>query len=107
MRAQSHSGVSRLSLEIPSRIRTADTTMTTSVYMKQRVSLAQTYYSQYNSIVFDDRLPGDLEVTWNKRMLKKAGQATLTNNKLKGTKTAKIELSEKVMAQLSFSYSIS
>jgi hypothetical protein len=65
-------------------------------FQKQRVQLAQSLYTRYNHIVFDNLLPADTDITWNKRMLKKAGQAVLVTNRLAGTKMARIELSEKV-----------
>lgn len=65
-------------------------------YQKQRVHLAEDFYRKYNCIVFDNRLPEDTSITWSKRMTKKAGQAVLSSNPREGTKTARIELSEKV-----------
>ena len=65
-------------------------------YQKQRVQLAEDFYRKYNGIVFDNRLPEDTTITWSKRMTKKAGQAVLSANPREGTKTARIELSEKV-----------
>lgn len=65
-------------------------------FIKSRVHIANEFYNAYNNIVFDNMLPCDTVITWNKRMLKKAGQAVLTTNRRDGSKTACIELSEKV-----------
>jgi hypothetical protein len=59
-----------------------------------RPQLAVDLYNQYNSSVFDSLLPNDVEIRWNKRMLKKAGQAILSERNQ--ARSAKIELSEKV-----------
>lgn len=65
-------------------------------FRKARFELAQHMYTTYNQIVFDNRLPVETEIAWNKRLAKKAGQAILTTNPKAGTKIARIELSEKV-----------
>lgn len=65
-------------------------------YLKRRAELAEDLYRKYNQLVFDNLLPEDIAITWNKRMLKKAGRAVLTSNTGLGEKSACIELSEKV-----------
>ena len=70
----------------------------TNRFKKMRPKLAQDLYNQYNSSVFENRLPADIEISWNKRMLKKAGQAILSESNY--VRSAKIELSEKVNSKI-------
>nr|CDS32452.1 Acidic repeat containing protein [Hymenolepis microstoma] len=72
-------------------------------FKKNREELANRLYSFYNEIVFDNKLPKDLKVQWNERLLKTAGQCIYMKRKVKnpdGTFTVsnevKIELSGKV-----------
>ena len=64
-------------------------------------ALAQDLFQIYNEVIFDSRLPADLAVTWNKRLLTTAGYCRC--KKLAGTdgsgsrrRLAAIELSNKV-----------
>jgi hypothetical protein len=70
-------------------------------FHKCRENLAITHFNEYNNIIFDDKLPQNFVIEWNKRLTKTAG---LTRLKLtKKEKSATIELSEKVYTQLNIS----
>ncbi|VUZ40756.1 unnamed protein product [Hymenolepis diminuta] len=64
-------------------------------FKKNREELANRLYAFYNDIVFDNRLPKDLKVQWNERLLKTAGQCIYMRRKVKnpdGTFTVFISL---------------
>jgi hypothetical protein len=66
-------------------------------------SLAQDLYRIYNEVIFDNQLPADLSVTWNKRLLTTAGYCRVSKKRNPLTfevdRYASIELSTKVSAQ--------
>ena len=65
------------------------------VFRAHRDALTQQYFQEFNYRVFGDKLPADLGITWNKRLLRTAG---LTYTKtLNGAATARVELSCKVV----------
>jgi hypothetical protein len=66
-------------------------------------SLARDLYRIYNEVIFDNQLPADLSVTWNKRLLTTAGYCRVSKKRNPLTfevdRYASIELSTKVSAQ--------
>lgn len=67
-------------------------------FVRNREALTAQYYEQYNRIGFQDQLPKDLLITWNKRMTKSAGFTKMKRYNLSDTpRTATIELSTKVV----------
>lgn len=62
------------------------------------VDLAVQLYALYNEVIFENQLPEDLSVTWNKRMLTTAGYCKCHKKQIDGVvhRTASIELSTKV-----------
>ncbi len=77
---------------------TPNTTKKTHEFKRLRYSLSQELYKEYNKVVFNNELPSDLSVTWNKRLLTKAGWTLLREQKGDAsTREAKIELSDKVI----------
>jgi hypothetical protein len=66
-------------------------------FKRIRYDLSQQLFEEYNAIVFGNRLPFDLSLTWNKRLLTKAGCTLLREQRGdRSTREAKIELSDKV-----------
>ncbi|XP_018429927.1 PREDICTED: acidic repeat-containing protein [Nanorana parkeri] len=73
----------------------------TSGYVKEfkqkKVDLTRRLYSLYNRTIFDEKLPSNLEILWNKKMRKTAGYCVTGQTKLPTVQRyARIELSEKV-----------
>jgi DNA-directed RNA polymerase subunit RPC12/RpoP len=64
-------------------------------YSQYRNDMVSDLKYVFNETVFDNQLPDDLEVTWNKRLTKTAGR-TMSSRKRNGQHVAKIELSTKV-----------
>jgi predicted SprT family Zn-dependent metalloprotease len=65
------------------------------VLRRELRELAPTLYAEFNEVVFGGRLPADLELTWNAKLQKTAGQCAF-----RGTmehRIASIELSDKVI----------
>uniref|UniRef100_A0A3P9M109 Germ cell nuclear acidic peptidase n=1 Tax=Oryzias latipes TaxID=8090 RepID=A0A3P9M109_ORYLA len=67
-----------------------------SSFKKNKEQLTSKLYQLYNSSVFDNKLPVDMSVTWNKKMRKTAGYCVTGQEKGGGSRYARIELSEKV-----------
>ncbi|NXU54898.1 ACRC protein, partial [Turnix velox] len=66
-------------------------------FKKNKEELAQKLYRLYNSTIFEQKLPEDMTITWNKKMRKTAGYCV--TGQVKGAEAkryARIELSEKV-----------
>ncbi|XP_056295901.1 germ cell nuclear acidic protein isoform X2 [Pseudoliparis swirei] len=53
-------------------------------------------YQLFNTSVFDNKLPTNMSVTWNKKMRKTAGYCITGQERCGGNRHARIELSEKV-----------
>lgn len=73
----------------------------TSQYVKdfkqKKHGLATRLYSLYNHTIFDEKLPDNLEILWNKKMRKTAGYCVTGQKKVPVLQRyARIELSEKV-----------
>lgn len=67
-------------------------------YFKQnKEELTSRLYRLYNTSVFDDKLPADMSVTWNKKLRKTAGYCISGQHRAPtGSRYARIELSDKV-----------
>ncbi|XP_061541970.1 germ cell nuclear acidic protein isoform X2 [Phycodurus eques] len=66
-------------------------------YFKQKKEeLTGKLYQMYNSSVFDGKLPINMSVTWNKKMRQTAGYCITGQERGRGDRYARIELSEKV-----------
>ena len=52
-------------------------------------------FDKFNSIVFENKLPNDMDISWNKRLLTTGGITKLKY--IDGNKVALIELSQKVL----------
>jgi hypothetical protein len=75
------------------------TPQTSSSFKRNREILTAKYYKEYNRIGFQDQLPKDLLIIWNKRMTKSAGFTKMKKYNFSDTpRTATIELSTKVVA---------
>ena len=61
-----------------------------------RQQLTKAAFQEFNAAVFDSKLPGDMEVTWNARLLKTAGVTKMARLS-GGVREATIELSVKVL----------
>ncbi|TEB39127.1 hypothetical protein FA13DRAFT_1725086 [Coprinellus micaceus] len=59
-------------------------------------SYAQTLFAEINRTVFQQQLPEDTKLNWNKRLLTTAGRAKWHRSK-EGVQTAEIELAEKIL----------
>ncbi|NXM94411.1 ACRC protein, partial [Sylvia borin] len=66
-------------------------------FKKNKEELAQKLYRLYNSTIFEQKLPENMEITWNKKMRKTAGYCVTGQREgPEGKRYARIELSEKV-----------
>ncbi|XP_053569994.1 germ cell nuclear acidic protein [Bombina bombina] len=66
-------------------------------FKQTKHELTQRLYSLFNSTIFDQKLPGNMEIIWNKKMRKTAGYCVTGQKKLPDLQRyARIELSEKV-----------
>ncbi|NWZ93524.1 ACRC protein, partial [Nesospiza acunhae] len=66
-------------------------------FKKNKEELAQKLYRLFNSTIFEQKLPEDMEIIWNKKMRKTAGYCvTGQRGGPEGKRYARIELSEKV-----------
>ncbi|NWH85297.1 ACRC protein, partial [Aegithalos caudatus] len=66
-------------------------------FKKNKEELAQKLYRLFNSTIFEQKLPEDMVITWNKKMRKTAGYCvTGQRERPEGKRYARIELSEKV-----------
>nr|CAG4643862.1 EOG090X0464 [Lepidurus arcticus] len=71
-----------------------------SNFKKTKESLTQRLFQLFNKEIFDDNLPGDMEITWNARLLRTAGYCRNMFKKAVGgssTRLSRIELSSKVL----------
>ncbi|XP_042299844.1 acidic repeat-containing protein-like [Sceloporus undulatus] len=67
------------------------------LFCSQKEKLAQDLYAFYNTSVFEEKLPGRMEILWNKKMRKTAGCCVSGQQKEPGRQRyARIMLSEKV-----------
>ncbi|XP_068103627.1 germ cell nuclear acidic protein [Hyperolius riggenbachi] len=78
-----------------------DLSCPTSLYVKnfkqKKSELSARLYSFYNRTIFDQKLPDNMEILWNKKMRKTAGYCVTGQKKLPTiVRYARIELSEKV-----------
>ncbi|XP_010895043.1 acidic repeat-containing protein [Esox lucius] len=64
-------------------------------FKQTREELTSKLFRLYNTSVFDGKLPGNMSVSWNKKMRKTAGHC-ITGQERGGNRYARIELSEKV-----------
>uniref|UniRef100_A0A3Q2DIC2 Germ cell nuclear acidic peptidase n=1 Tax=Cyprinodon variegatus TaxID=28743 RepID=A0A3Q2DIC2_CYPVA len=67
-----------------------------SSFRTNKEELTSKLYQLYNTSVFDDKLPTDMSVTWNKKMRKTAGYCITGQERCGGSRYARIDLSEKV-----------
>uniref|UniRef100_A0A3B5LR12 Germ cell nuclear acidic peptidase n=1 Tax=Xiphophorus couchianus TaxID=32473 RepID=A0A3B5LR12_9TELE len=67
-----------------------------SIFKKKKEELTNKLYQLYNTSVFDNKLPTNMSVTWNKKMRKTAGYCITGQEKGGGNRYARIELSDKV-----------
>ncbi|XP_054890664.1 germ cell nuclear acidic protein [Poeciliopsis prolifica] len=67
-----------------------------SIFKKNKEELTNKLYQLYNTSVFDNKLPTNMSVTWNKKMRKTAGYCITGQEKGGGNRYARIELSVKV-----------
>ncbi|XP_056132612.1 germ cell nuclear acidic protein [Lampris incognitus] len=67
-----------------------------SSFKKNKEDLTSRLYNLYNTSVFDSKLPTSMSVTWNKKMRKTAGYCVTGQERGRGSRYARIELSEKV-----------
>ncbi|NWX36872.1 ACRC protein, partial [Notiomystis cincta] len=66
-------------------------------FKKNKEELAQKLYKLFNSTIFENKLPEDMVITWNKKMRKTAGYCVTGQREgPEGKRYARIELSEKV-----------
>lgn len=65
-------------------------------FRQTKDELTNKLFRLYNASVFDGKLPASMSVTWNKKMRKTAGYCITGQEKGKGNRYARIELSEKV-----------
>ncbi|XP_066058804.1 germ cell nuclear acidic protein isoform X1 [Chamaea fasciata] len=66
-------------------------------FKKNKEELAQKLYRLFNSTIFEQKLPENMEITWNKKMRKTAGYCVTGQREgPEGKRYARIELSEKV-----------
>ncbi|GAA6226420.1 acidic repeat-containing protein-like [Lates japonicus] len=68
----------------------------TRSFKQNKEDLTSKLYRLYNSSVFDNKLPVNMSVTWNKKMRKTAGYCITGQERGGGNRYARIELSEKV-----------
>ncbi|XP_038154983.1 acidic repeat-containing protein [Cyprinodon tularosa] len=67
-----------------------------SSFRTNKEELTSKLYQFYNTSVFDDKLPTNMSVTWNKKMRKTAGYCITGQERCGGSRYARIDLSEKV-----------
>ncbi|NXX96674.1 ACRC protein, partial [Centropus bengalensis] len=66
-------------------------------FKKNKEELVKKLYSLYNSTIFEQKLPEEMVILWNKKMRKTAGYCVTGQTKgPEATRYARIELSEKV-----------
>ncbi|XP_036404427.1 acidic repeat-containing protein [Megalops cyprinoides] len=65
-------------------------------FKQKKEDLTSRLYQLYNSSVFDNKLPSNMSVTWNKKMRKTAGYCITGQERGGRNRYARIELSEKV-----------
>ncbi|XP_039975933.1 acidic repeat-containing protein [Xiphias gladius] len=65
-------------------------------FKQNKEDLTSKLYQLYNTSVFDNKLPVNMSVTWNKKMRKTAGYCITGQERGGGSRYARIELSEKV-----------
>jgi predicted SprT family Zn-dependent metalloprotease len=70
-----------------------------AAFAKVRDKRARDLYRRYNSLVFEDSLPQDMDISWNKRLTTTAGLTHYSreNHVLQHIYKARIELSSKVV----------
>ncbi|CAC5414579.1 Acidic repeat-containing protein [Mytilus coruscus] len=84
-----------LSSSIPVEICDPDALRYVSSFAKTKEDLTAKLFKFYNETVFDCKLPTNLNIIWNKRLLKTAGYCVNKTNR-EAIKTCQIELSIKV-----------
>ncbi|XP_068596950.1 germ cell nuclear acidic protein [Brachionichthys hirsutus] len=65
-------------------------------FRQKKEELTSKLYLLYNASVFDNKLPKNMSVTWNKKMRKTAGYCVTGQERGGGSRYARVELSEKV-----------
>ncbi|XP_034546121.1 acidic repeat-containing protein isoform X2 [Notolabrus celidotus] len=65
-------------------------------FKQNKEELTSKLFKLYNSSVFDNKLPTNMSVTWNKKMRKTAGYCVTGQERDGGSRYARIELSVKV-----------
>jgi len=85
------------------KIRNPEADRFVNSFKRLKNELAQTLFTYFNESVFDQKLPADLPILWNKRLLKTAGYCKYkkTTSTCAGIKTTGhncvVELSEKIL----------
>ncbi|KAK6172504.1 hypothetical protein SNE40_016140 [Patella caerulea] len=89
-----YSFIRSLSTDIPDHKRHPDSIRFTKQFKKTYEELTAILYKIYNETVFDLKLPEDLSIIWNKRLLRTAGYCAY--KRVNGQHVSRIELSTKV-----------
>ncbi|XP_052797192.1 germ cell nuclear acidic protein-like isoform X2 [Mya arenaria] len=85
-----------LSNTVPDDCRHPEAKRYVSGFKKLKEELTKHLYSMFNCTVFEGKLPADMRVEWNKRLLKTAGFCAYKKIRKTEERTARIELSDKV-----------
>lgn len=92
-----YSFLKSLSVNIQDHLRDPEAARFVSGFKKRKEELSQHLFRLYNQSVFDDQLPADLPIEWNKRLLRTAGYCTYKkSSKNPEDRSVRIELSTKV-----------
>ncbi|KAH3842174.1 hypothetical protein DPMN_115669 [Dreissena polymorpha] len=95
-RACTHSFLKSLSITTPEENRDPEAQRFVVKFKKYREELSNYLFKFFNQSVFDRKLPTDLPVLWNKRLLRTAGYCSYKKTRHSEERSAVIELSEKV-----------
>ncbi|KAJ3176149.1 hypothetical protein HDU87_005527 [Geranomyces variabilis] len=79
---------------------TGKSTPSTAAFARKRVALSRALFEEFNNTAFEGRLPTDLEIAWSRRLNTTAGRC-FQSRITQGERTARIELSTKVVDTLS------
>ncbi|CAH1777416.1 unnamed protein product [Owenia fusiformis] len=96
-RPSTYSFLKSLSTNVENQRRHPDALEYVKQFKKKKEELTMRLVKLYNETVFDSKLPENLEVIWNPRLLKTAGYCAYKRNRVKqDDRTCRIELSGKV-----------
>nr|XP_022323637.1 HMG box-containing protein C19G7.04-like [Crassostrea virginica]XP_022323638.1 HMG box-containing protein C19G7.04-like [Crassostrea virginica]XP_022323639.1 HMG box-containing protein C19G7.04-like [Crassostrea virginica]XP_022323640.1 HMG box-containing protein C19G7.04-like [Crassostrea virginica] len=94
---QKYSFLRSLSSDTPEELGDREALRYSRNFKKMKEDLTLRLFKIYNDTVFDNQLPGDLQILWNNRLLKTAGYCVYKkNSKVHDSKSVRIELSTKV-----------